>query len=126
MKNSNNQFKEEFKKRLYKLTLELIQFIETLEKDLVSRRLADQLLRCGTSVIANYVEGLSGSSKRDFAKFINIALKSSNESKLWLSLLKDSKKADLTKSNLLIKEYDEISKILASSLITMRNNQKDF
>ncbi|MBK8943878.1 MAG: four helix bundle protein [Ignavibacteriae bacterium] len=88
----------------------MIQFIETLEKDFVSRRLADQLLRCGTSVIANYVEGLSGSSKRDFAKFINIALKSSNESKLWLSLLKDSKKANLTKSNLLIKEYDEILK----------------
>jgi len=104
----------------------MIQFIETLEKDLVSRRLTDQLLRCGTSVIANYVEGLSGSSKRDFAKFINIDLKSSNESKLWLSLLKDSKKADIIKSNLLIKEYDEISKILASSLITMRNNSKDF
>ena len=86
--------------------------------------MADQLLRSGTSVIANYVEGLAGSSKRDFAKFINIALKSSNESKLWLSLLKDSNKSNVDETNMLIKEFDEISKILASSLITIRKSLK--
>ncbi|MCB9247806.1 MAG: four helix bundle protein [Ignavibacteriales bacterium] len=124
MQNSNLKFKEEFKKRLYKLTLELIKFIESLDSSLVSKRMADQLLRIGTSVIANYVEGLAGSSKRDFAKFINIALKSSNESKLWLSLLKDSNKSNVDETNMLIKEFDEISKILASSLITIRKSLK--
>lgn len=124
MKNSNSSFKIKFKKRLYKLTLELIEFIENLNKDLVSRRLSDQLLRSGTSVVANYIEGLAGSSKKDFAKFINIALKSANESKLWLSLLKDSKKSDIQKTNDLIREFDEISKILASSLITMPKKDK--
>jgi len=120
---SNINFKTKFKKRLYKNTLELIQYIEKLDKSLVSRRIGDQLLRSGTSVIANYVEGLSGSSKKDFAKFVNIALKSSNESKLWLSLLKDSNKADKTVTNEFIKEFDEISRILASSLITLRKKQ---
>lgn len=123
---SNINFKTKFKKRLYKNTLELIQYIEKLDKSLVSRRIGDQLLRSGTSVIANYVEGLSGSSKKDFAKFVNIALKSSNESKLWLSLLKDSNKADKTVTNEFIREFDEISKILASSLITLRKNKDNF
>lgn len=123
---SNINFKTKFKKRLYKNTLELIQYIEKLDKSLVSRRIGDQLLRSGTSVIANYVEGLSGSSKKDFAKFVNIALKSSNESKLWLSLLKDSNKADKTVTNKFIREFDEISKILASSLITLRKNKDNF
>ena len=74
--------------------------------------------------MANYVEGLAGSSKKDFAKFINIALKSANESKLWLSLLKGSSKSNEDKTNILIKEFDEISRILASSLITIRKSLK--
>ncbi len=126
MSNTNIKFKEEFKKRLYKLTLELIKFIESLDSSLVSKRLGDQLLRSGTSVIANYVEGLAGSSKKDFAKFLNIALKSANESKLWLSLLMDSNKSNIDETNILINEFDEISKILASSLITIRKSLNDF
>ena len=106
--------------------LALIRFIEDLDQGLVSKRLGDQLLRSGTSVIANYVEGLAGSSKRDFAKYLNISLKSANESKLWLSLLKDSAKGNEKIIKKLITEYDEISKILASSLITMRNPQHNF
>jgi four helix bundle protein len=124
MGNANIKFKEEFKKRLYKLTLELIKFIESLDSSLVSKRMSDQLLRSGTSVIANYVEGLAGSSKKDFAKFLNIALKSANESKLWLSLLMDSNKSNIEQTNILINEFDEISKILASSLITIRKSLK--
>lgn len=92
MGKSNSNFKVDFKKRLYKLTLDLIKFIETLGNDLVSKRIGDQLLRSGTSVIANYIEGLAGCSKKDFDNLMNISLKSSNESKLWLSLLKDSQR----------------------------------
>ena len=66
---ANIKFKEEFKKRLYILTLELIKFIESLDASLVAKRLSDQLLRSGTSVIANYVEGLAGSSKKILLNF---------------------------------------------------------
>ena len=69
MDNANIKFKKEFKKRLYILTLELIKFIESLDASLVAKRLSDQLLRSGTSVIANYVEGLAGSSKKILLNF---------------------------------------------------------
>lgn len=69
MDNANIKFKEEFKKRLYILTLELIKFIESLDASLVAKRLSDQLLRSGTSVIANYAEGLAGSSKKILLNF---------------------------------------------------------
>jgi four helix bundle protein len=117
------QFKREFKNRLYKITLNLFGLIDRLPKENVSRRLGDQLLRSGTSVIANYVEGLSASSKKEFINFLNIALKSSNESKLWLSLLKDSKRIPEDDADFFIKEFDEISKILASSIITLRGKK---
>jgi len=52
-----NDFKEKFKQRLYNFTLKLIEFLDYLPKDSVSRRIGDQLLRSGTSILGNYIEG---------------------------------------------------------------------
>jgi len=105
--------KKEFKRRVYNFTLKLIGFIDILPKDNISKRLGDQLLRSGTSVIANYIEGQAANSKKDFTNFLNISLKSVNESKLWLSLLKDSKKVSDDETKWLMIELIEISNILA-------------
>lgn len=113
----------EFKKRLYKFTLDLIHFIESLPNDNVSRRLGDQLLRSGTIVIANYIEGQAASSKKDYTNFFNISLKSANESKLWLSLLKDSGKAEKNSTKTLIDELTEIANIFAASILTLRGKR---
>jgi len=115
--------KVEFKKRLYKFTLQLVDLIEKLPHDNVSRRIGDQLLRSGTSIIGNYIEGQSASSKRDFTNYFNISLKSANESKLWLSILKDTKKVKEDDSTLLMGELKEISSILASSILTLKNKR---
>src|SRR3989339_1696748 len=93
MKNDKEKFKNDFKKRLYGFTLKLIEFIDRLPNDNVSKRISDQLLRSGTSIIANYIEGQAASSKKDFINFFHISLKSANESKLWVALLRDSKRA---------------------------------
>jgi len=123
MDNEKSKQKAEFKRRLYKFTLDLIKFIETLPNDNVSRRLGDQLLRSGTSVIANYIEGQAASSKKDYTNFFNISLKSANESKLWLSLLKDSGKAEKEKVQVLIDELIEISNIFGASILTLRGKR---
>ena len=83
MENNRSKFKNEFKKRLYKFVLKLIKFIDDLPNDNVSRRLSDQLLRSGTSILCNYIEGQAASSKKDFTNYFNHSLKSANESKLW-------------------------------------------
>ena len=93
MQNDKAKIKKEFKKRLYDFTLKLIEFLDTLPSDNVSRRISDQLLRTGTSIIANYVEGQAASSKKDFTNYFNISLKSANESKLSFALLRDSGRA---------------------------------
>ncbi len=82
----------------------------------------DQLLRCGTSVGANVVEGGGGSSVKDVINFYHIALKSANETKYWLCLIRDSLETELEITNKLIQEADELSKIIASSLIKMKKN----
>jgi four helix bundle protein len=117
---NKTDLKSKYKRRFYNFTLELIKFIDKLPKENVAKRLGDQLLRSGTSVIANYIEGQSASSKKDFINFMNYSLKSCNESKLWLSLLKDSNHCNQQDTKWLMQEMIEISKILASTLITLK------
>jgi len=112
-----------FKKRLYSFTLRLIRFIDSLPGDNVSRRLGDQLLRSGTSIIANYIEGQAASSRKDFTNFMNISLKSANESKLWVSLIKDSRQTSNADADIILKELIELSRIFASSIITLKNKR---
>ena len=45
------------------LYFKLIEFIDGLPKDNVSRRLGDQLLRSGTSILGNYAEGQAEAAK---------------------------------------------------------------
>ena len=123
MKNDKVKFKEDFKKRLYSFTLKLIEFLDKLPKDNVSKRLGDQLLRSGTSIIANYVEGQAASSKKDFTNFFNISLKSANESKLWLALLRDTKRTGIKEVEWLLKELGEIANIFGSSLLTLKGKK---
>ena len=69
MQNDNTKFKNAFKKRLYNWVLRLIKLIDKLPKDSVCSVLGRQLLRSGTSILANYIEANSASSKRDFISF---------------------------------------------------------
>ena len=66
------------------------------------------------------VEGKAGSSKRDWRNFYVIALKSANETKYWLCLIKETPEVDKIKVNELIKEADEISKIIAAIILKSR------
>ncbi len=101
----------------------MIQFIGTLPNKKVYWIISDQLLRSATSIGANIVEAKSSSSKRDFIKFYEIALKSANETKYWLGLLRDATDADKNKINQLLDETEEISKMLGSSLLTLKNKK---
>ena len=123
MENDSAKFKNEFKRRLYTWTLRLIKFIDTLPNDRVSDVMGKQLLRSGTSVLANYIEANSASSKRDFINFFTHSLKSANESKVWLTLLRDVPKGNPKEIEALLKELIEIANVLASSILTMKGKR---
>lgn len=123
MQNDKAKFKNEFKKRLYDWVLRLIKFIDKLSKDSVCNVLGRQLLRSGTSILANYIEANSASSKRDFINFFTHSLKSANESKMWLTLLRDTNKGDQEELNWLLRELIEIANVLASSILTLKGKK---
>ncbi|MFH2138212.1 MAG: four helix bundle protein [Candidatus Omnitrophota bacterium] len=115
-----------FKERLHKYIIRLIKFLTVLPRNTVSQEIMRQLIRSGTSVGANYFESQGASTKKDYKNFFSYSLKSSNESKFWLNILKDS---NLVPSELLPeciwlqKETDEFARIFASSIITMKNKE---
>ena len=123
MQNDRSKFKEEFKRRVYRFALEIIKLLDVLPKEKTCDVIGNQLLRSATSIGANVIESIAASSRKDFTNFFNYALKSANESKFWLGLLRDSGKADRKKVNVLLKETTEIANIIASSILTLKGKK---
>jgi four helix bundle protein len=106
--------------RCFYFSKELIGFIGNSEYDKKYSSLFDQLLRSGTSIGANVVEGRAGSSKKDWKNYLAIALKSANETKYWLCIVRDTMNVSKLKADELIRETDEISKIVASIILNAK------
>ncbi len=114
----------DLKKRTYIYALDIIKFLESLPKDYISVTIGRQLLRSATSIGANIVEAQASSSKKDFANFYSHSLKSANESKFWLGLLKDSNKVSIDNIGPILTETNEIANILAASILTMKGKKR--
>ncbi|MCX7928980.1 MAG: four helix bundle protein [Patescibacteria group bacterium] len=106
---------KQFKKRLYNFVLKLIELIENLPKDRVCFIIiGDQLLRSGTSILSNYIAEQSASSKKDYLKYLEISLKSTNESKVWVCILRDRDKITKEQAVWFLDKPEEIGNIFAS------------
>ena len=123
MQNYNPKFKTDLRSRCYHFSLDNINFINTLPNRRAAWIIADQLLRSAMSIGANLIEGSAASSRLEYKKFYEIALKSANETKYWLCLLRDSKIADSMKVNELLKEATEVANMLAAGVIKLKSKK---
>ena len=123
MQNDRSKFKDAFKGRVYRFALDIIGFVERLPKGQVSRIISAQLLRSATSIGANVVEAQGAGSRKDYTNFFAYALKSANETKFWLGLLRDSGKSEGEATNKLLREVTEIANILAASILTLKGKK---
>jgi four helix bundle protein len=123
MQKHNSKFKSDLKTRCYRFSLDIIKLIETLPNEKSCWVIGDQLLRSGTSIGANLVEASASSSKREFKRFHEISLKSGNEAKYWLGLLKDSNKTDEIIINKLLKELTELTNMIAAGILKMKGKR---
>lgn len=124
MKNFNSKFKIDIKKRAYLYALKIIELLDRLAKDdFACEIIAKQLLRSATSIGANIVEAQAASSKKDFTNYLHHSLKSANESKFWLGLLRDSNKVKRESINFLLTETKELANILGKSILTLKGKK---
>jgi four helix bundle protein len=121
--NHNSKSKSELRERSYNFSIKTIKFLEGLPDKRIYWAITNQLLRSATSIGANIIEAKSSSSKKDFIRFFEIALKSANETEYWLGLLKDALNVDGDNFEYLKNETEQISKMIAASLLTMKNKR---
>lgn len=123
MQNSNLKFKTNLTERCYSFSLDIISLADRLPQKRSAWVISDQLIRSATSVGANLVEGKAASSRLEFKRFYEISLKSANETKYWLGLLRDSGLVSEHDVTLLIQEITEIANMLAKGVMTLKKKQ---
>jgi len=110
--------------RTFQFALKIVELANQLDYCREPTRvLAKQILRSGTSIGANIEEAQAAESRADFIHKYNIALKEARETKYWLRLISDSQFAKKTDLASLIKESDEICRIIAQIVINARREK---
>lgn len=118
MSNENNS-PIDLRDRTLVFSRDIIRFIKTLPKDLLTTPLLNQLIRSSTSVGANFIEAKNGSSKKDFRSKVFICKKEASETLYWLSLLDEF--TDSKELSRLKKECQEIILILQKIINTINS-----
>ncbi len=106
--------------RTRKFALDIINLIEALPRDNTSRVIARQLVRCGTSVGANYRAACRSNSRPDFVSKMGTVEEEADESVYWMQLLVDSEKIRPEKISILINETNELVAMTVASIQTAR------
>lgn len=101
--------------------VKLYQFLSLEKKEFI---LSKQLLRSGTAIGALVRESEHAESKADFIHKLAIAQKEANESDYWIELLFQSEFLNENQFQSLNSDLAEINKILASIIITTKQNLK--
>lgn len=87
--------------------------------------ISKQVLRSGTSIGANVREGVQGQTKPDFIAKMSVAQKEAEETCYWLELLYESGHINKSIFESMYRDNLEINRILASIILTARQNLKN-
>ena len=116
--------KKELEKRTKKFALEVIRFVADLPKNKIANVLGYQLLKCGTSIGANYREANRAQSRKDFIHKIAVVEKEASETQYWLELCDALQMGDLKTRSWLLSESGELLAIFTSIGKTTKRRQK--
>jgi four helix bundle protein len=116
--------KTELKRRTQKFSIDVIKFIENLPRKRSLDVLSNQLIRCATSIGANYRSACRGKSTADFINKIIIVEEEADESIYWLELMEESGLIDSTSISTLKKEANELTAIFTAIGKTAKEKQR--
>jgi len=112
---------DELKKRTKAFALRVIKLAEALPKTPLARVIRNQLLRCGTSVGANYRAAQRAKSPADFISKMGTVEEEADESMYWMELIVE---AGLMRQDLLSELYEEADQILAMVVASINTTRK--
>ena len=103
------------KERCKALALRVMSLIDHLPKSVQGRVIADQIMRSGTSVAANYRAACRARSKAEFVAKLSIVVEEADETVLWLELIRESQLLPESRIKDLLAEANEITAIMVAS-----------
>jgi four helix bundle protein len=107
--------KEEMLRRTKQFSLRVMKLVSALPKTMNGRAIANQLVRSGTSVGANYRAACRGRSKAEFIAKLGIVEEEADESAFWMEIIIESELMECNRVEPLLKEANEITAIVAAS-----------
>jgi four helix bundle protein len=116
MQNEERDF--DLRTRTKRFALRVIRLCSSLPRDDETQVMRRQLIRCGTSVGAQYREACRARSAAEFRSKMNSGLQELDETAYWFELLVESERVPKTKLAELMKEADELIAIFVSSIKT--------
>ena len=115
---------DELKIRTKLFALRIIKLVKALPRGVVGRTIGNQIIRCGTSVAANYRSSCRSRSKNEFVAKIGVVLEEADETVLWLELITEAGLLPMKRIEPLLTEAKELVAILASTRKTASSNLK--
>ena len=103
------------KHRTKQFALRVIKLIRAMPKTIEGRAIANQLVRSGTSVGANYRAACRARSKAEFLAKLGIVEEEADESAFWLEVIIEDGMLKKDRVSPLLREADELVAIMVAS-----------
>lgn len=110
----------DLKQRTKEFGLRVIRLWKSLPPGSLPDVLGKQLLRCATSVAANYRAACLAKSEPDFFHKIKICQEEADESCLWIEYIIEAGLLPASKLNNLLNEAQQLTAIMTASAITVK------
>ena len=115
---------DDLKKRTKQFALRILKLVAALPNNVQGRAIANQLVRAGTAVAANYRAACRGRSKAEFIAKLGTVEEEADESAFWMELIIEGELLKAQQVEPLLTEAIELRKIMASSRISASTSLK--
>lgn len=121
---SEFQRRSDLKSRTFDFSLRVMRLAESLPDTKSGRTVANQIIRSGTSVGANYRAAKRAKSTKDFISKMGTVEEECDETIYWIELAVAFGCVDASKVEALLKEANELLAITVSSIVTAKRREK--
>ena len=114
---------QELKTRTKEFALRVMKLVDALPRTRSGNAIANQLVRAGTAVGANYRASCRARSRAEFIAKIGVVEEEADESAFWMELIIDGGLLLARKVNALLQEANELTAIMAASRISAQRRR---
>jgi len=111
----------QLKNRTKVFSIAILELVEKLPNTISGRAVANQIVRSGISVGANYRAVCRARSDREFIAKMSIVIEESDETMFWLEIVYEKQWIEKSEVDIIWKEGNELTAIFVSSMKTIKD-----